>query len=163
MPGQRTGLEQPAPAFPFVALIVSGGHSLLMDVVGIGQYQMLGDTLDDAAGEAFDKTAKLLGLGYPGGPALAKLAEGGNPSAFRFARPMTDRPTLDFSFSGLKTQVLLATQRSRVRIRATTGFSSFMAQLQLRFWWSTIATQPRCQPTGALGAPVGFSRGSSPA
>ncbi len=111
-------LEQPAPAFPFVALIVSGGHSLLMDVIGIGQYQLLGDTLDDAAGEAFDKTAKLLGLGYPGGPALAKLAESGDPLAFRFARPMTDRPTLDFSFSGLKTQVLLATQRSSAEQRA---------------------------------------------
>ena len=105
-------LETPAPAFPFVALIVSGGHSLLMDVIGIGQYRLLGDTLDDAAGEAFDKTAKLLGLGYPGGPALARLAESGDPKAFKFARPMTDRPSLDFSFSGLKTQVLLATQRS---------------------------------------------------
>lgn len=103
-------LETPAPAFPFVALIVSGGHSLLMDVQGIGRYTLLGDTLDDAAGEAFDKTAKLLGLGYPGGPALARLAESGDPKAFRFSRPMTDRPTLDFSFSGLKTQVLLAVQ-----------------------------------------------------
>jgi N6-L-threonylcarbamoyladenine synthase len=83
-----------------------------MDVIGIGEYRLLGDTLDDAAGEAFDKTAKLLGLGYPGGPALARLAESGNPRAFRFSRPMTDRPSLDFSFSGLKTQVLLATQRS---------------------------------------------------
>lgn len=106
-------LEEPAPAFPFVALIVSGGHSLLMDVAGIGQYRQLGDTLDDAAGEAFDKTAKLLGLGYPGGPALAKLAETGNPDAFRFARPLTDRPNMDFSFSGLKTQVMLAAKRSQ--------------------------------------------------
>jgi N6-L-threonylcarbamoyladenine synthase len=105
-------LEEPAPAFPFVALIVSGGHSLLMDVAGIGRYTLLGDTLDDAAGEAFDKTAKLLGLGYPGGPALAKLAESGDPKAFRFTRPLTDRPSMDFSFSGLKTQVLLATKRS---------------------------------------------------
>jgi N6-L-threonylcarbamoyladenine synthase len=79
-----------------------------MDVQGLGRYELLGDTLDDAAGEAFDKTAKLLGLGYPGGPALARLAERGNPAAFRFARPLTDRPSLDFSFSGLKTQVLLA-------------------------------------------------------
>lgn len=101
-------LETPAPAFPFAALIVSGGHSLLMDVRGVGQYELLGDTLDDAAGEAFDKTAKLLGLPYPGGPALARLAESGTPGAFAFSRPMTDRPTLDFSFSGLKTQVLLA-------------------------------------------------------
>jgi N6-L-threonylcarbamoyladenine synthase len=104
-------LESPPPAFPFVALIVSGGHSLLMDVAGVGRYRLLGDTLDDAAGEAFDKTAKLLGLGYPGGPELARLAEGGDPAAFRFARPLTDRPTLDFSFSGLKTQVLLAVRK----------------------------------------------------
>jgi len=103
-------LEDPAPSFPFLALIVSGGHTLLMDVRGLGQYQLLGDTLDDAAGEAFDKTAKLLGLGYPGGPALARLAETGDPTRMRFARPMTDRPTLDFSFSGLKTQVLLKVQ-----------------------------------------------------
>jgi N6-L-threonylcarbamoyladenine synthase len=103
-------LEDPAPAFPFLALIVSGGHTLLMDVVGLGQYRLLGDTLDDAAGEAFDKTAKLLGLGYPGGPALARLAESGDPTRMRFARPMTDRPTLDFSFSGLKTQVMLKVQ-----------------------------------------------------
>jgi len=100
-------LEDPAPDFPFLALIVSGGHSLLMDVEGLGRYRLLGDTLDDAAGEAFDKTAKLLGLGYPGGPALARLAESGDPARMRFSRPMTDRPTLDFSFSGLKTQVML--------------------------------------------------------
>ncbi|HEX5961581.1 MAG TPA: tRNA (adenosine(37)-N6)-threonylcarbamoyltransferase complex transferase subunit TsaD [Rhodanobacteraceae bacterium] len=106
-------LEEPAPgteplAPPFVALLVSGGHSMLVGVEKIGSYTILGDTLDDAAGEAFDKTAKLMGLPYPGGPALAKLAETGNPEAFRFSRPMTDRPGLDFSFSGLKTQVLLA-------------------------------------------------------
>jgi tRNA N6-adenosine threonylcarbamoyltransferase len=106
-------LEEPAPgveplAPPFVALLVSGGHSLLVGVEKIGSYRILGDTLDDAAGEAFDKTAKLMGLPYPGGPALAKLAEDGDPKAFRFSRPMTDRPGLDFSFSGLKTQVLMA-------------------------------------------------------
>ncbi len=101
-------LETPSPAFPFVALIVSGGHSLLMDVQGVGRYELLGDTLDDAAGEAFDKTAKLLGLPYPGGPALAQLAQSGVAGAFKFSRPLTDRPTLDFSFSGLKTQVMLA-------------------------------------------------------
>ena len=100
-------LEFPAPQFPFLALIVSGGHTMLMDVVALGRYQLLGDTLDDAAGEAFDKTAKLLGLGYPGGPALARLAQSGDPTRMRFSRPMTDRPTLDFSFSGLKTQVML--------------------------------------------------------
>jgi N6-L-threonylcarbamoyladenine synthase len=105
-------LEPDPPAPPFVALLVSGGHSMLVEVEAIGQYRLLGDTLDDAAGEAFDKTAKLMGLPYPGGPALAKLAEQGRPGAFRFSRPMTDRPGLDFSFSGLKTQVLLAWQQS---------------------------------------------------
>jgi N6-L-threonylcarbamoyladenine synthase len=99
-------LENDPPAFPFVALLVSGGHSMLVEVEGIGRYRALGDTLDDAAGEAFDKTAKLLGLGYPGGPELARLAERGDPKRFRFPRPMTDRPGLDFSFSGLKTFAL---------------------------------------------------------
>ncbi|RRQ21766.1 tRNA (adenosine(37)-N6)-threonylcarbamoyltransferase complex transferase subunit TsaD [Thiohalobacter thiocyanaticus] len=99
-------LEPDPPAFPFVALLVSGGHSLLVRVAGVGRYELLGDSLDDAAGEAFDKTAKLLGLGYPGGPALARLAAQGDPGRFRFPRPMTDRPGLDFSFSGLKTFAL---------------------------------------------------------
>ncbi|MBK1723424.1 tRNA (adenosine(37)-N6)-threonylcarbamoyltransferase complex transferase subunit TsaD [Thiocystis violacea] len=99
-------LETPAPDFPFVALLVSGGHTLLVDVIGIGRYAILGESLDDAAGEAFDKTAKILELPYPGGPALAKLAEQGDPERFRFPRPMTDRPGLDFSFSGLKTFTL---------------------------------------------------------
>ncbi|RMG30656.1 MAG: tRNA (adenosine(37)-N6)-threonylcarbamoyltransferase complex transferase subunit TsaD [Gammaproteobacteria bacterium] len=99
-------LESPAPAFPFLALLVSGGHTQLVEVRALGDYRVLGDTLDDAAGEAFDKTAKLLGLPYPGGPALAALAEQGRPGRFRFTRPMVDRPGLDFSFSGLKTQVL---------------------------------------------------------
>lgn len=103
-------LEADPPQPPFVALLVSGGHSMLIEVTGVGRYRLLGDTLDDAAGEAFDKTAKLMGLPYPGGPALAKLAESGDPKRFKFARPMTDRPGLDFSFSGLKTQVLLAYQ-----------------------------------------------------
>ncbi|URL60242.1 tRNA (adenosine(37)-N6)-threonylcarbamoyltransferase complex transferase subunit TsaD [Luteibacter flocculans] len=105
-------LEDDPPEPPFVALLVSGGHSMLVEVKAIGQYRILGDTLDDAAGEAFDKTAKLMGLPYPGGPALAKLAEQGVPGRFRFSRPMVDRPGLDFSFSGLKTQVLLAWQAS---------------------------------------------------
>ncbi|HEX3122945.1 MAG TPA: tRNA (adenosine(37)-N6)-threonylcarbamoyltransferase complex transferase subunit TsaD, partial [Rhodanobacteraceae bacterium] len=104
-------LEPDPPQPPFVALLVSGGHSMLVEVAAIGRYRLLGDTLDDAAGEAFDKTAKLMDLGYPGGPALAKLAESGTPGRFRFSRPMTDRPGLDFSFSGLKTQVLLAYQK----------------------------------------------------
>jgi len=105
-------LEDDPPEPPFVALLVSGGHSMLVEVKAIGEYRILGDTLDDAAGEAFDKTAKLMGLPYPGGPALAKLAEQGTPGRFRFSRPMVDRPGLDFSFSGLKTQVLLAWQAS---------------------------------------------------
>lgn len=99
-------LEPNPPMFPFVALLVSGGHTELVKVEGLGRYEILGDTLDDAAGEAFDKTAKLLGLGYPGGAALAKLAEHGNPKRFHFPRPMVDRPGLDFSFSGLKTFAL---------------------------------------------------------
>ncbi|GAA0912412.1 tRNA (adenosine(37)-N6)-threonylcarbamoyltransferase complex transferase subunit TsaD [Rothia nasimurium] len=119
-------LEDDPPEPPFVALLVSGGHSMLVEVKAIGQYRILGDTLDDAAGEAFDKTAKLMGLPYPGGPALAKLAEQGTPGAFRFSRPMVDRPGLDFSFSGLKTQVLLAWQKSdqsdQVRADIARGF-----------------------------------------
>jgi N6-L-threonylcarbamoyladenine synthase len=96
-------LEPDPPEFPFVALLVSGGHSMLIEVREIGSYRVLGETRDDAAGEAFDKTAKLLGLGYPGGPVLARTAEQGDPDRFRFPRPMTDRPGLEFSFSGLKT------------------------------------------------------------
>ncbi len=95
-------LEDNPPKYPFVALLISGGHTLLVKVEGIGRYQLLGESLDDAAGEAFDKTAKMLGLGYPGGPRLSQLAQQGRPR-FRFPRPMTDRPGLDFSFSGLKT------------------------------------------------------------
>jgi N6-L-threonylcarbamoyladenine synthase len=105
-------LEPDPPAPPFVALLVSGGHTQLVEVAAVGRYRLLGQSLDDAAGEAFDKTAKLMGLPYPGGPELARIAESGRPGAFRFSRPMTDRPGLDFSFSGLKTQVLLAWQDS---------------------------------------------------
>ncbi|MGF1757927.1 tRNA (adenosine(37)-N6)-threonylcarbamoyltransferase complex transferase subunit TsaD [Photobacterium sagamiensis] len=96
-------LEDNAPEFPFVALLVSGGHTMLVEVKGIGDYQILGESVDDAAGEAFDKTAKLMGLDYPGGPLLSKLAEKGTQGRFKFPRPMTGRPGLDFSFSGLKT------------------------------------------------------------
>ena len=99
-------LEPDVPEFPFVALLVSGGHTQLVQVADVGDYELLGESLDDAAGEAFDKTAKLLGLAYPGGPALARLAQQGDPGRFRFPRPMTDRPGLDFSFSGLKTFAL---------------------------------------------------------
>ena len=99
-------LEDEPPAFPFTALLVSGGHTLLLEARGIGDYQMLGESLDDAAGEAFDKVAKMMGLGYPGGPKVAAQAEQGDPARFTFPRPMTDRPGLDFSFSGLKTYCL---------------------------------------------------------
>ena len=105
-------LEPDPPQAPFVALLVSGGHTQLVEVAALGDYRLLGETLDDAAGEAFDKTAKLMGLPYPGGPELARLAQQGEPGRFTFSRPMTDRPGLDFSFSGLKTQVLLAWQAS---------------------------------------------------
>jgi N6-L-threonylcarbamoyladenine synthase len=100
-------LEEPAPAFPFVALLVSGGHTQLMRVDGVGDYRLLGETQDDAAGEAFDKTAKLLGLGYPGGPAVSALAEAGTSGRYRLPRPMLDSGDLEFSFSGLKTAVLM--------------------------------------------------------
>jgi N6-L-threonylcarbamoyladenine synthase len=106
-------LEPEPPAFPFVALLVSGGHTQLVRVDGVGRYQLLGQSLDDAAGEAFDKTAKLLGLGYPGGPQLARIAVDGDAGRFDFPRPMTDRPGLDFSFSGLKTAALHAWQGHR--------------------------------------------------
>ncbi|MGM3173038.1 tRNA (adenosine(37)-N6)-threonylcarbamoyltransferase complex transferase subunit TsaD [Dickeya lacustris] len=96
-------LEENPPAFPFVALLVSGGHTQLISVTGVGEYRLLGESIDDAAGEAFDKTAKLLGLDYPGGPLLSKMAQQGVAGRFVFPRPMTDRPGLDFSFSGLKT------------------------------------------------------------
>ena len=101
-------LEANPPAFPFIALLVSGGHTQLMRVDGIGRYELLGESIDDAAGEAFDKVAKMLKLDYPGGPAVARLAEQGDDSRFNFPRPMLDRPGLDFSFSGLKTAVLNA-------------------------------------------------------
>lgn len=105
-------LSDPAPEFPFVALLVSGGHTQLMRVDGVGEYTLIGETLDDAAGEAFDKSAKLLGLGYPGGPALAALATQGRPSTYKLPRPMLHSSDFDFSFSGLKTAVLTAVNNS---------------------------------------------------
>ncbi len=105
-------LEEQPPKFPFVALLVSGGHTQLVRVDGIGRYQLLGESIDDAAGEAFDKTAKMLGLNYPGGPEIARMAEQGVAKRFKLPRPMTDRPGLDFSFSGLKTSTLNAWQKS---------------------------------------------------
>jgi N6-L-threonylcarbamoyladenine synthase len=106
-------LGSPAPDFPFVALLVSGGHTQLMRVDGVGRYALLGETQDDAAGEAFDKTAKLLGLGYPGGPALSRLAEAGTSGRVRLPRPMIASGDLEFSFSGLKTAVLTALQKEK--------------------------------------------------
>jgi N6-L-threonylcarbamoyladenine synthase len=105
-------LSEPRPAFPFVALLVSGGHTQLMRVAAVGDYEMLGETVDDAAGEAFDKTAQLLGLGYPGGPALSKLADSGQPGRFKLPRPMLTSGNLDMSFSGLKTAVNLLVKQS---------------------------------------------------
>ena len=114
-------LSRRPPTFPFIALLVSGGHSQLMRVDGIGQYALLGETLDDAAGEAFDKTAKLLGLPYPGGPALAELAEHGRPDRFSLPRPMLNSGNLDFSFSGLKTAVLTAVRAHEAQNGGTQG------------------------------------------
>ncbi|MFC2991258.1 tRNA (adenosine(37)-N6)-threonylcarbamoyltransferase complex transferase subunit TsaD [Halomonas tibetensis] len=108
-------LEEERPDFPFVALLVSGGHTQLVEVRGLGYYTLLGESVDDAAGEAFDKAAKMLGLDYPGGPLVARLAEGGDATRFRFPRPMTDRPGLDFSFSGLKTHTLTAIRQLDAR------------------------------------------------
>jgi N6-L-threonylcarbamoyladenine synthase len=125
-------MENDPPEPPFVALLVSGGHTQLVAVDAIGRYRLLGETLDDAAGEAFDKTAKLMGLPYPGGPQLAALAEQGQAGAYRFSRPMTDRPGLDFSFSGLKTQVLLAwrgsDQSSDTRADIARGFEDAVVE-----------------------------------
>ena len=125
-------MEEDPPEPPFVALLVSGGHTQLVAVDRIGQYRLLGESLDDAAGEAFDKTAKLMGLPYPGGPQLAALAEQGTPGRFKFTRPMTDRPGLDFSFSGLKTQVLLAwrdsDQSEQTRADIARGFEDAVVE-----------------------------------
>lgn len=126
-------LEDEPPAFPFVALLVSGGHTMLVQVAGVGVYRILGESLDDAAGEAFDKTAKLLGLGYPGGPAVAKLAEQGRPGVYRFPRPMTDRPGLDFSFSGLKTFTLNT-------LRQSDGKPQTKADIALAFQEAVVET-----------------------
>jgi N6-L-threonylcarbamoyladenine synthase len=107
-------LSADPPEFPFIALLVSGGHTQLMRVDGVGRYSLLGETIDDAAGEAFDKSAKLLGLGYPGGPALSKLAEQGEGTAFKFPRPLLKSNNLDFSFAGLKTAVMVQAKKLAV-------------------------------------------------
>lgn len=120
-------MADPCPEFPFVALLVSGGHTQLMRVDDVGQYTLLGETMDDAAGEAFDKTAKLLGLGYPGGPALAKLAEQGNASAISLPRPMLHSGNLDFSFSGLKTAVLTRLKDAQAKSTVSDTLSADLA------------------------------------
>ena len=117
-------LSDDPPAFPFVALLVSGGHTQLLRVDGVGRYELLGDTVDDAAGEAFDKSAKLLGLGYPGGPAVARLAESGDPSAYPLPRPKLRDDDLDFSFAGLKTAVLTQVRRGLPDERARAGLAA---------------------------------------
>ncbi len=126
-------LEDRCPTFPFLALLVSGGHTLLVQVNALGDYRILGDTLDDAVGEAFDKTAKLLGLPYPGGPALEALARRGDPRRFSFPRPMTDRPGLDFSFSGLKTHAINT-------LHATAGSERDRADIAAGFQQAVVET-----------------------
>jgi N6-L-threonylcarbamoyladenine synthase len=133
-------LEEQPPAFPFVALLVSGGHTQLVRVDGIGRYQLLGESVDDAAGEAFDKTAKLMGLRYPGGPEIARLAESGTPGRFRFPRPMTDRPGLDFSFSGLKTFTLNTWQQCRDAGAASDASEQTRADIALAFQDAVVDT-----------------------
>lgn len=136
-------LAEPAPAFPFVALLVSGGHTQLMAVHGVGDYQLLGETLDDAAGEAFDKTAKLLGLGYPGGPALSKLADSGDPLRFTLPRPMLHSGDLDFSFAGLKTAVLTLVKKQgeiddATRADICAAFQAAFVELMVAKCWQAL-------------------------
>jgi len=123
-------LEDQPPEFPFLALLVSGGHSMLIGVESLGIYRVLGTTLDDAVGEAFDKTAKLLGLGYPGGPALAALAEDGDDAAYPLPRPMLDKPNFDFSFSGLKTAVMLEVRKAEAAGRLEASRADLAASFQ---------------------------------
>ena len=123
-------LEDEPPKFPFLALLVSGGHSMLIAVETLGDYRVLGTTLDDAVGEAFDKTAKLLGLGYPGGPALAALAEEGDDTAFDLPRPMLNKPNFDFSFSGLKTAVMLEVRKAEAAGRLEESRADLAASFQ---------------------------------
>jgi len=129
-------LEDHAPQFPFLALLVSGGHTQLVRVDGIGRYQLLGESIDDAAGEAFDKTAKLMGLDYPGGPLLAKLAVEGDAKKYAFPRPMTDRPTLDMSFSGLKTAAanVIAQEGSDPQVQKDIAASFQQAVVDTLIW-----------------------------
>ncbi len=126
-------LEDNSPAYPFLALLVSGGHTMLVWIEALGAYDVLGSTLDDAVGEAFDKTAKLLGLGYPGGPALARLAESGDERAWQFPRPMINREGFDFSFSGLKTAVML-------KVRDATSLEPVRADIAASFQRAVVDT-----------------------
>jgi N6-L-threonylcarbamoyladenine synthase len=151
-------LEPKAPAFPFLALLVSGGHTQLVDVAALGEYRILGETLDDAAGEAFDKTAKLLGLPYPGGAALAALAEGGRSGQFVFPRPMLDRPGLDFSFSGLKTAALVALRGrdmlSSIRADVARGFEEAVVETLVEKCRRALVQTSHCRLViaGGVGA-----------
>lgn len=158
-------LEDDPPEIPFVALLVSGGHTMLVEVKAIGDYHILGETLDDAAGEAFDKTAKLLELGYPGGPALAKLAQQGDADRFRFPRPMTDRPGLEFSFSGLKTHTrnlwLNSEQDDQTRADIAAGFQQAVVDT-LTIKCRRAMAQTRAQQlvvAGGVGANIALREG----
>jgi len=133
-------LEDNAPEFPFLALLVSGGHTQLVQVDGIGDYKILGESLDDAVGEAFDKTAKLLGLPYPGGPELAKLAEQGTLGRFKFPRPMTDRPGLEFSFSGLKTFAMNTVNKECNDLKDATELQQCQADIARAFEEAVVET-----------------------
>jgi len=144
-------LEDTPPEFPFLALLVSGGHSMLIAVRELGDYRVLGTTLDDAVGEAFDKTAKLLGLGYPGGPALAALAEGGDETAFDFPRPMLNKPNFDFSFSGLKTAVMLEVRKAEEEGRLDERRADLAASFQRAAVDTLVAKSIRAARAEGLG------------
>jgi N6-L-threonylcarbamoyladenine synthase len=133
-------LEDEQPECPFVALLVSGGHTQLINVKAIGQYELLGESLDDAAGEAFDKAAKMMGLPYPGGPTLAKLAEQGQPGRYQFPRPMVDRPGLDFSFSGLKTFTRNTIEAARIQAGDQPIDLQTKADISLAFEQAVVST-----------------------
>jgi N6-L-threonylcarbamoyladenine synthase len=144
-------LEDKPPEFPFLALLVSGGHSMLIAVRALGDYRLLGTTVDDAVGEAFDKTAKLLGLGYPGGPALAALAEEGDEAAFDFPRPMLNKPNFDFSFSGLKTAVMLEVRKAEAEGRLDECRADLAASFQRAAVDTLVAKSIRAARSEGLG------------